>query len=217
MQQVPLTQDLLAAMRARCIESSTTEYLLVAAASALLLQRYTLQDDIVLGTPVDTRHSVGADETIGMWVNTAPFPICIDEDATVAQFLEDTKREWTAALEHADGPLPLLTSAIREASGAKSGQLIHAVVTQTNVAAPQQQILGLNATRVGPLTVEPKVDLEVTIQRSADALQLGIEHNRDLVDDASASIMLDQLREVLVQLSSAPLNTLISELTLDPK
>lgn len=216
-QQAPLTQDLLAAMRARCIESSTTEYLLVAAASALLLQRYTLQDDIVLGTPVDTRHSVGADETIGMWVNTAPFPICIDEHATVAQFLEDTKREWTAALEHADVPLPLLTSAIREASGAKSGQLIHAVVTQTNVAAPQQQILGLNATRVGPLTVEPKVDLEVTIQRSADALQLGIEHNRDLVDDASASIMLDQLREVLVQLSSAPLNTLISELTLDPK
>jgi myxalamid-type nonribosomal peptide synthetase MxaA len=67
---VRLPDGLAERIRARSAEHGVTPFVTMLAAYAVVLQRYTLQDDIVVGVPVANRDNKGTEALIGPFLNT---------------------------------------------------------------------------------------------------------------------------------------------------
>ncbi|WOX15494.1 non-ribosomal peptide synthetase [Streptomyces sp. N50] len=84
----------------------------VQGAWALLLSRYTGDEDVVFGSTVAGRPAdlPGADAIVGMLINTLPVRVGVDPDAPVAHWLTDVQRAQVEARQYEFVPLPRIHS-----------------------------------------------------------------------------------------------------------
>jgi len=80
---------------------------LVQAAWALLLSRYSGEDDVLYGVVRAGRKSsiAGADEMLGLFMNTLPFRVRITQDSTVLDWLRQLRAQWMALRDFEHTPL----------------------------------------------------------------------------------------------------------------
>ena len=199
------------ALRRRCQELGLTEYAVFAAAAAVLIQRYTFQEDLVIGMPVDTRPSAEAAQTVGMWVNTVPVRLHADETAPVGQLLQATGAAVLSGIDHAGVPLHEIQSAVRAHTGIPAVDLVQVVLAYRRIGKERTRLNGAAAEQIGPLSVEAKVDLEFTVDAGPDGCRLGIEHRRSAVDDEAAAGMLEQFAELVSEFSQIDIATAVAD------
>lgn len=199
------------ALRRRCQELGLTEYAVFAAAAAVLIQRYTFQEDLVIGMPVDTRPSAEAAQTAGMWVNTVPVRLHADETAPVGQLLQATGAAVLSGIDHAGVPLHEIQSAVRAHTGIPAVDLVQVVLAYRRIGKERTRLNGAAAEQIGPLSVEAKVDLEFTVDAGPDGCRLGIEHRRSAVDDEAAAGMLEQFAELVSEFSQIDIATAVAD------
>ncbi|GAA1938452.1 hypothetical protein GCM10009837_75910 [Streptomyces durmitorensis] len=85
-------------------DSSVTPYTVLLAAYALLLSRYTHQQDFAVGTIWANRQHA-ADESVGFFANTLPLRCTLTGDPTFRELLASLQPRVRAALEHQAVPL----------------------------------------------------------------------------------------------------------------
>jgi amino acid adenylation domain-containing protein/non-ribosomal peptide synthase protein (TIGR01720 family) len=83
---------------------------IVQGAWALLLHRYSGDDDIVFGTTRACRYGTveRADETIGPFINTLPLRIAVDPERSLIPWLKDVRAQHVALRPHEHTPLSLV-------------------------------------------------------------------------------------------------------------
>ena len=80
-----------------------TEFELIFSAVAMALAKYTASDDVVLGIPTNMRPS-GAEDVIGMFVNTAPVRIKVDRTAGLTDYITNVSTSVRGATYGASLP-----------------------------------------------------------------------------------------------------------------
>ncbi|MCK4257933.1 MAG: amino acid adenylation domain-containing protein [Halanaerobiales bacterium] len=90
------------------VQNNATLYMLLFATYNLLLSRYTSQEDIVFGTPVQGRWHPDLEKIIGMFVNTLAIRNYVDKDKSFLHFLEITRENLLDAFENQDYPFEKL-------------------------------------------------------------------------------------------------------------
>ncbi len=85
-------------------ETGTTLYMVLLAAYAVLLSKYTGQEDIIVGSPVAGRQHADLEQVVGMFVNTLVMRTYPQASLTYNQFLETVKQQALKAYEHQDYP-----------------------------------------------------------------------------------------------------------------
>ena len=110
--ELRLTEDETRALHTFAKTAQCTVGTLVAAAWALLLSRYTGEDEVLFGITRACRHSTiqGADEMVGLFINTLPFRIDVAQDSTVFEWLAKLRAAQTALREHEHTPLSRIQS-----------------------------------------------------------------------------------------------------------
>ena len=78
------------------------------AAFQLLLQRYTNQDDIIVGMPVMMRVVPKFAAAVGYFVNLVPVRVCCEEETELSGFLRKVQGAILDAVYHASYPFPLM-------------------------------------------------------------------------------------------------------------
>lgn len=81
-------------------ENNTTEFAILTTAFALLLEKYTLQNDITIGTVTNGRVSSEIKDTLGMFVKTLPLRIQIEQENTLEQVIAQVSEVLCEAYEH---------------------------------------------------------------------------------------------------------------------
>ncbi|MBR1627894.1 MAG: amino acid adenylation domain-containing protein, partial [Lachnospiraceae bacterium] len=81
-----LSKQLSEQIRAFCCEKQMTPYMLLLAAYVILLHQYTRTDSLILGTVMDGRQEPGTKNLQGMFVNTVPLFLSVEEDAILSDF-----------------------------------------------------------------------------------------------------------------------------------
>lgn len=89
-------------------DRQTTVGAIVQAAVALVLGRLTGDDDVLFGVTRSSRRSAlngAAEQMVGLFINSLPARVRIDESATVAQLLDEVRAQSLAMREHVNTPL----------------------------------------------------------------------------------------------------------------
>ncbi|MDX7988706.1 amino acid adenylation domain-containing protein [Xenorhabdus sp. 12] len=107
-----LESDLSNQLRALAKAQETTLYTVLLSAFYVTLAKLSGQNDIVLGTPANSRHHAQTQPLIGMFVNTLTLRAQLQQTASVSTLIKQTHQLVTDAKSHQDMPFEQLVETL---------------------------------------------------------------------------------------------------------
>jgi len=171
-------------------------FVVVSAAVATVLSRYTGRDDLVVGMPVARRNEPGLDTVVGLLLDMVPVRMELDGGAT---FRDLVRRTRTAVL----GAVGNLLTADEDPD--VTGRALRGVVlTDAGAALPRPSFPGLDATELDVARSGVKFDLNFLVRDDGGTLDIEVEFDRRVVSREDVTAMLAVVRRVLAQGAANP-------------
>src|SRR6185436_4136284 len=120
-----------------------TSFMTLLAVLAVLLQRWTGSDDVVVGSPVVTRPQEETHPLNGFFLNMAVLRVRLDGDPTFAGLLVRVRDSALASLAHQDFPFERLTEVIDLPRDLSYPPLVQVSYVLQNVHIPQPAFEGI--------------------------------------------------------------------------
>ncbi|MFD1543058.1 condensation domain-containing protein, partial [Nonomuraea guangzhouensis] len=170
-------------------QNASTMFMTLLSAYAVLLSKYTGQDDLIVGTPVANRNHGETEQLIGFFVNTLALRADLRGDPTFAELLSQIRGTALAAYTHQDLPFEQLIdelAVVRDRSRTPLVQTLFNYTTNDSATATSAEVL------------PAKFDLSLTMGSTADgALAGSIQYSTALFDEATIRRMIGHLTELL--------------------
>jgi amino acid adenylation domain-containing protein/non-ribosomal peptide synthase protein (TIGR01720 family) len=192
---VELSHRLSEALRSLGRAEAATPFMTVLAAFKVLLQRYTGQDDIVVGTPIANRNRLEIEGLIGFFVNTLVLRSDLSGDPTFREALRRVRGVALAAYAHQDLPFERLVEDLHPPRDLSRTALFQVMVA--HAAASRLDLEGLTAEFVDIDDGISKFDLTLEVDDGGPGLACALEYSTDLFDAATARRMLRHLETLL--------------------
>ncbi|HYR07356.1 MAG TPA: amino acid adenylation domain-containing protein [Longimicrobium sp.] len=184
-------------VRDACRAQAATLNMVVLAAFAETLRRYSGQDDLVIGTLLGSRSRPELEPIVGMFVNSAALRLRLPADATFRDAVAAAKRAVLDANQHQDLPFEKLVDELgvpRDLSRHPLFQVLyfHNASVNTDDGASADAAPALPLRPVDPDNVAEmvdagvaKFDLQFATVDTGDELSGGFEYATDLFDAAT--------------------------------
>ncbi len=183
---------------------STTLFMTLLAAFAVLLGRTTGQRDIVVGSPIAGRVRPELEDLIGFFVNTLALRLDTSPRASFRDLLGAARRVTLDAYAHQDLPFERLVEELKVERDLSRSPLFQVMLVLQNAPAGTLEVPGLT---LSPLDLEvPTSKLELTLNavEGAGELWLTAEYNTDLFDATTIERLLGHYERLLAALAAAP-------------
>ncbi|MET9210698.1 MULTISPECIES: amino acid adenylation domain-containing protein [unclassified Nocardia] len=193
------------AIAALAQRSGASEFMVVHAAFAVLLSRLAHTDDIAIGTPVAGRGARELDDLIGMFVNTLVLRSRVDEHASFAELLRETKRADIAAFAQADLPFERLVELLDPVRSQAHHPLFQVALFFQNLDLPNLRLPGLDATPVEFGGAVARFDLQLTVVPGTDPAEpmaASFNYATDLFDADSIETMAARFTHLLAAVTA---------------
>jgi amino acid adenylation domain-containing protein/non-ribosomal peptide synthase protein (TIGR01720 family) len=178
---------------------------LLMTAWAVLLHRYSGEEDIVFGTTRACRRSAeaGAEAAAGLYINTVPMRVRLQATDTLQQVAEAIRRLWVASRDHEHSPLARIR-AVSEVS--PQSPLFETLVVFERVRLDDAlRALG-GAWSKRDIELHELTNFPITLAAyDGDALTFKIEYDRRRFEDEAIVRMLGHLRTLLEGAAEQPL------------
>jgi amino acid adenylation domain-containing protein len=209
-----LDQPLCAKLRLLGRNAGATLNMVLLAAFAVLLQRYSGESDIAVGVPVSGRNHHELEDVAGLFVNTVVVRIDASGDPSYSELLERVKEAMIEALAYEDVPLEKIVEALRPAREPSRDPLFQVLFSMQTGAADPISFAGIRAEF---LPLDPgvaKFDLSVELLEAGETVHGAIEYSSDLFHPSSIAHIIDHYRTLLEMAIATP-NARISELSFE--
>ncbi|MGA2838338.1 MAG: amino acid adenylation domain-containing protein [Acidimicrobiales bacterium] len=184
-----------------------TPFMGMVAAFSLLLSRLSRQDDLVIGTPVNSRSLPELDDVMGMLSDTLPLRVVISPDAGFADLVDSVRESAGSAFAHGDLPFEKIVQLVHPARDPSRPPLVQVLINNVGSGVDQQMRWG--GLTVSPVDIDPgtsQADLSLAVVESGDAgnLTLVWEWCTALWDEPSVIRMAGQFETLLDAALAAP-------------
>ncbi|MFP2910748.1 amino acid adenylation domain-containing protein, partial [Pyxidicoccus sp. 3LFB2] len=209
-----LPPALASAVRTFCREHSATPFMVLYAAFAALLYRYSRQDDFCVGTPVSGRTHPATEGVVGLLANTVPLRTRVDAGTSFDALVAQVRGTTLEALAHQDLPFERLVQAL-----GVERSLSHSPVFQVmfDLHRPQGSLAGAFAElQAQPVAVDLRAspfDLALSVLEGADGFEVFLRYSGELFEPATARRLLEHYPRLLAEAIAAP-HTPVSRLSL---
>ena len=222
LQLPPLLMD---QVKALAQAQGCTPYMVLLAAFYLLLNRYSGQDDIVVGSPVNGRSEAEFLNLIGYFVNQLPLRCDISGNPTFVEFLGRVRGLVLDAFEHQDYPFALLVERLQPARNASRAPLFQTMFVLQQASRPETKALSAFALgqdggrlRLENLEVESlsldqgtaQFELTLMLAETDHGLGATLQYNSTLFNAAWAAKMLEHYANLLASIVTTPEKTIAS-------
>jgi amino acid adenylation domain-containing protein/non-ribosomal peptide synthase protein (TIGR01720 family) len=208
-----LPRQLQQGLRALCRERRVTLFMALLAAFDALLQRYTGQDDLVVGTPIANRHRGELEPLIGFFVNTLALRADLRKDPDYRTLLEQIRDLALGAYAHQDLPFETLVEYLHPERDLRRTPLFQVMFAVQNAPVDRLEVPGLSLRLLDVATGASKFDWTVSLSEDREGLTGSLEYASDLFDRATVQRVIGHLEILLAAALADPAGRL-SELPL---
>jgi amino acid adenylation domain-containing protein len=166
-------------------QQGATLFMVLQAAFAVLLHRYSGQSDICVGTPIAGRNRAEFEGLIGLFVNTLVLRTRIDPRQSFVQLLGQVKEMALQAYAHQEVPFEQLVEELKPERSLSHSPLFQVMFILQNAPRDQLRIEGLSFGAVASHSGRSKFDLTLSLAESSEGLQGSLEYDTDLFDAAT--------------------------------
>ncbi len=160
-----------------------TTYMVCLAAYYLLLNRYTNQKDITIGTPISGRYLPEIENVVGMFVNTLALRSKIDVNSSFAEYIENIKSICINAYKNQEYPLELINEKIEIQREDGKRRLFDTMFIFQNNGYPEFKLDGIKGEYYIPKSKVSKFDISLElIPDNNQSIDMRIEYCTELFD-----------------------------------
>ncbi|HEX5727569.1 MAG TPA: amino acid adenylation domain-containing protein [Longimicrobiaceae bacterium] len=199
-----LGAPLAGAVRALARREGATPFAVLAAAFALLLRRYSGQDELLLGTLLANRPRAEVENVVGFFANTIPLRLRLDGDPTAGELVRRAHAVALEAQEHAELPFDRIV----ELGGARRDfsrpPLVQAILTVNDAPGDALALPGVAAE---PLVQDPgtsAMELTLQVEDRGDRFACVFQYATELYARGTVERMARHLERALAGLAEGP-------------
>jgi len=171
---------------------------------AVLLARYSGQEDFVIGTTVANRQQRELELLLGFFVNTLPLHADLSGNPSFIELLQRVRQLTLDAYAHQDIPFEQLVHELQVERNLSHSPLCQVMLTFDNTRTTIQQIADLTVTPLPLESTVAKFDLTLSLTEGADSLPASLEYNCDLFAAATIERMAGHLQILLQAIVNDP-------------
>ncbi|MCK5056392.1 MAG: amino acid adenylation domain-containing protein, partial [Candidatus Aminicenantes bacterium] len=190
-----------------------TLFMVLLSVFKVLLNRYTGQTDITVGTPIANRNRTEIESLIGFFVNTLVLRSDLSENPTFQELLSRVREVSLAAYAHQDVPFEMLVDILAPERDMSHSPLFQVLFALQNVPIESLELPGLKLEFLDLGRRTSKFDLSVYLFEDEDRLFGQVEYNTDLFSEHTIERFIGHYR-VLLESAAADAKQPLSELAL---
>lgn len=160
-----------------------TPYMLMLSCYYILLSKYTMQDDIVVGTPIVGRELPELFNMLGMFVNTLALRTSVDHSLTFNDFTNKIKECCLSAFEHQNYPFDELVKDLNIKKDTSRNPLFDVMFIYQNNGYPKINFNNTNIEYFIPDNNISKFDLSLEVIPINNEYSLRFEYCTKLFDE----------------------------------
>lgn len=181
-----LDQHLMADLKALALASESTLFMVFLTIYNILLQRYTGQNDICVGTPVANRNYKEIESITGFFVNTVAIRNEMNTGLTFSSFLAQVKRKVLSVFDRQEVPFEQIVNRVETERDLSRSPLFQTMLIMHNTMQIQELDLGDVQIKQSPLyNDKTHFDLTFLINETVKGGTVKIEYCRDLFKRAT--------------------------------
>jgi amino acid adenylation domain-containing protein len=212
-EQFALSPELTSRLKALARREGATSFMLLLAAFKTLLQRYTGQTDIIVGTPVAGRSRAELEHLIGFFVNTLVLRTDLAGDPTFLQLLARVRQATLGAYAHQDVPFEKLVEELQPERDMSRNPIFQVMFALQNAPMEDLSLRGLQLEALPIANDATRFDIEFHLWESDGALAGNLIYNTDLFDASTVARLLEHFQNLLAAVAAEP-ETRISALSM---
>ncbi|MEV6432970.1 condensation domain-containing protein, partial [Nocardia sp. NPDC051463] len=202
----PLDAELKQALERVARQNSSSLFMVIHSALAVLLARLSGTTDIPIGTPIAGRGAAELDDVIGMFVNTLVLRTEIDLHEPFTDLLGRIKQIDLDAFEHADAPFEQLVDHLALQRSQSRHPLFQVMLAFQNLEQVKLELPGLHVSVVDLPNEVSRFDLQVVLSDNHDSggMTAAITYATDLFDATTIDSLAHRWIRVLESVATDP-------------
>jgi len=207
-----IPEELANAIATRARAEGSSLFMILLAAYAVLLHRYSGQEDLLIGSPVAGRPRRELEALIGCFVNTLVLRVRVTGAETFTGLLRQVRQTALDAYSWQDIPVEAVIDAVIEQRDPSRIPLYQAQFSLQNVPVRASAVASLQVEQMPMDRVAAKNDLSFILERRDGAgIAAEVEFNTDLFREETLRGMWDDYVQMLEHVVTAP-DTAVSAL-----
>ncbi len=199
-----LPSTLVTALHQLSRQEGATLFMTLLAAFAVLLSRYSGQEDIVIGTPIANRTRAEVEGVIGFFINTLALRTDLSGHLSVRELLRRVREVALEAYAHQDLPFERLVDALHPERDLSYTPLCQVMFVLQNVATAPLDLPGLTVELLPVESGIARFDLTLTMQEGEQDVQGVLEYNLDLFEPITIERLARHFQMVLEAMVTQP-------------
>ena len=192
-----LSAEQMSALKQLGQRHQATLYMTLLSAFAVLLSRYSGQDDIVVGSPIANRRDARLEELVGFFVNSLVMRVRLNQRQSFTELLASVRKTALDAYQHQDVPFERLVEAIAPERSLNKTPIFQVVFALQNAPMGSQQLPGLEVERIAGDELLVRFDLELHVFEFENEIGFYWLYNQGLFDHARMEQMARQYVKIL--------------------
>jgi len=188
-----LPAGLLTRLQALARREECTLFMVLLTAFALLLSRYSGQEEVVVGTPIAGRTQAETEPLVGFFINMLALRTDLRGNPSVRQALARVRESTLGAYAHQELPFEKLVEALHPARTMDQNPLFQALLALQNVSTPDLAFADLQVSTMEIGLETTRFDLALYAQESEQDLELTAVYSTALFDAPTIARLLEHL------------------------
>jgi amino acid adenylation domain-containing protein len=184
-------------MREFCQRQRMTPFQLFLAAYAIMLMRYSGQEDIILGCPFANRSRPELDGLVGLFVNTLPIRVNLRGNPSVREFLKQVHEVMLETYPWQAAPFETLVSEFSPERDLSRTPVFQVLINMRNVPKRLCTIEGLEVENVLLDNATAAFDISLELGDEGDHFSAAMRYNTSLFDQTTILQMVSHFQNIL--------------------
>ena len=197
-------------------QTNSTPFVVLLAAYASVLHRYTGQDDLIVGVPVAGRTEEEMEPLAGFFVNTLPIRIRLADHPSFADLVLGVRDVSMDAFQHQSVPFEKIVEAVQPNRSPSRPPIFQTLFALQNLPGDALTLPDLDPAPLEYTWSSSKFDVSLFVERRGDAFHLIAEYQTDLFAEDRMNRLLGHVETLLKSALDAP-ETAVSDLDLLPE
>ncbi|MCW3465320.1 non-ribosomal peptide synthetase [Chitinophaga nivalis] len=198
----PVTPELAAAIRQTAAANNTAIYRVCLTALFVLLNKYTFQEDIIVGMPREVRPEAEMAAAIGLFINTLPVRALAAGGKTFREILQETDAYTTSALNNFRYDVGYLVEKLHIKRDPSRNPLYDVLFFHQQMSSSNFE--QLQVTPVEFIHHKAELDLTFGIIETDNQLHISIEYYTGIFKQATIEKMNRHYQQILTMVTANP-------------
>jgi amino acid adenylation domain-containing protein len=158
-------------------------------AFAVLLNRYSSQDDFILGFPVANRMHTEIESLTGVFINSLPVRFTIPENISFSDFVGNTTKRFLSAYENQEIPIERIVEELKIKRSMNISPVFQVLFNYLTGFPDEIRLPGSTMQLLMGERISAQFDLTLTVNDESKGLDCAFEYNTDLFREETIARM----------------------------